>query len=109
MVRLTYLLILSTIGLFGGSANSATTDSPPKEIRQFLNSNCADCHVGEDSEAGFDLGSLRDTPGKINWETWTRIYDRVASGEMPPPEDSNIDQQQRRKFLKTTQNWISQK
>ena len=109
MVRLTYLLIYSTIVLFGGSAISATTDSPPKEISQFLNSNCSDCHLGEDSEAGFDLGSLRETPGNFNWEAWTRIYDRVASGEMPPPEDSNIDQQQRRKFLKATQNWISQK
>lgn len=102
MARLNYLLIFF-LTVSSGNGIFAYEDAPPKEINQFLKTNCLDCHSGSKAEAGFDLSST----SKNTFEDWTRVYDRVASGEMPPPDDSEIDQNKRHNFLTATQNWIT--
>jgi hypothetical protein len=90
------------------SANiSAATDSPPKAIQKFLENNCSGCHLGDDSEAGFDLAFIDNSSEEIHFENWTRIYDRVNSGEMPPPEESIIELEEREQFLIQAKGWIT--
>ena len=108
MARQIYLLIYLVTCFYCGSTVSATTDSPPKHVLQFLKTNCSDCHFGDESEAGFDLEFIGESANGLQAGNWTRIYDRVNIGEMPPPESSAIDNEQRQKFLKATKDWITQ-
>lgn len=71
-----------------------------EELRGFIESNCAECHSGEDADAGLDLVSLslKTTDATIR-QRWIRVHDRVADGEMPPGEDGAIDPMERDRFL----------
>lgn len=69
----------------------------PSATNQFLQANCLDCHNGDNAEAGFDLGELKQSVSSENFDRWVEVYDRVASGEMPPaempePSRSEVDQ-----------------
>lgn len=57
----------------------------------FLSKHCFECHSGDKPEAGLNLEKLDSAlqePG--NFEKWERIYDRIATGEMPPQADPMI-------------------
>jgi hypothetical protein len=78
----------STVTLFAivlcatGSANAA----PVAEA--FLEAHCAECHNGDKTKGGLDLSSLsRDLAVPAVFGRWVKIHDRIASGEMPPPEN----------------------
>ncbi len=48
---------------------------------------CAKCHNDIDHEAGLDLTRLKLTPGDpAAFQTWVKVHDRLADGEMPPKE-----------------------
>jgi mono/diheme cytochrome c family protein len=48
---------------------------------------CFDCHSAESHKGNLDLASLKvDLANADNFAKWVKIYDRVASGEMPPPK-----------------------
>lgn len=75
---------------------------------EFLKSNCYDCHAGPDAEGGLDLEKLPlDLDDEAVFATWTQIYDRVHAGEMPPPEDADVDPEQANSFLVGTEQWLS--
>lgn len=58
-----------------------------EEVRRFIASHCADCHSANSPEAGLDLENLSlDLQHSGDALRWTRIVDRVASGEMPPKD-----------------------
>lgn len=78
----------------------------PDQVRSFLDENCLGCHEGSSAEGGFDLEALSDQLTKSNSHKWTRLYDRVRDGEMPPPEDGELDDDEKRDFLKFTGKWI---
>lgn len=84
-------------------------ESADVPVREFLKSNCQDCHEGETAEAGLDLaklgGNLSD-PNQL--AKWIRIYDRVKTGEMPPADALELSDQDRAKFVSTTENWMEQ-
>jgi hypothetical protein len=57
------------------------------QVRSFITNHCTDCHSANSPEAGLDLENLPidlQQPGDAL--RWTRIVDRVASGEMPPKD-----------------------
>ncbi|WP_197439748.1 DUF1592 domain-containing protein [Calycomorphotria hydatis] len=68
---------------------------------EFLNANCLDCHSGPESEGALDLTSLMKHTPRATQETdrWIRIYDRVATGEMPPKDYTEVSEVDRTKFL----------
>ncbi len=74
-----------------------------EDRRAFLTRHCADCHSGESVSGGFDLAKLGDDFGDYRtFERWTRIHDRIARGEMPPPADAiPPPETDRRAFLDT--------
>lgn len=84
-----------------------------QHLNAFLQSNCLDCHDGTDGEGHFDLHSVLSTDSKdlsnhTNLHHWVRVFDRVNDGEMPPPEDMDVDADQRARFLKQASHWIDQ-
>ncbi|MCA9176764.1 MAG: DUF1592 domain-containing protein, partial [Planctomycetales bacterium] len=76
MIRLLFLL-LSTIFVSSACAEDL--------LQPFLVRYCADCHGAEKPAAGLNLTSspqeLRDADVL---RRWTKVHDRLASGEMPP-------------------------
>jgi hypothetical protein len=97
------LLVLLTVAI----AQWSVAASPDLK---FLQTHCADCHTGEEAEAGFDLSKLgTDLLEPAITERWVRIHDRVAAGEMPPPDYADISEEVRREFLDSTSEWIQAK
>lgn len=59
----------------------------PVPVRSGIESHCADCHDDLTMKGDLDLFALDFDPADPgNRDRWTRIFDRVAQGEMPPPE-----------------------
>jgi hypothetical protein len=82
----------------------------PEAARKFLQTNCYDCHIGKDAEAGLDLTTLAEPTaphgaGGSVPDVWVRIFDRVQAGEMPPDE-SAVEQKEVDQFVNTTGRWI---
>src|SRR4051794_28135366 len=66
---------------------------PPAEkvadvARTFISDTCVRCHNGVKKTAGLDLTSLSYEPDdRGNFALWVKIHDRVAAGDMPPPDE----------------------
>ena len=57
------------------------------EIQPFLNRYCADCHAGDDAEAGVDVTRAADVAAlHSDRRTWGRVYDRLRVKAMPPDD-----------------------
>jgi hypothetical protein len=65
--------------------SNAPTDLAPA-IRAYIADACLDCHSGEKAERELDLSVLPFPSNDAkSLEAWGRVHDRVARGEMPPP------------------------
>ena len=68
----------------------------PASFAAFFRSHCYDCHSGDSAEGGLDFAKLSpDVTQPDSIERWTRIHDRVASHEMPPPDAEQPSSQAR--------------
>lgn len=86
------------------STSDRSSANIPKPSLSFVRSNCLDCHDGDSGEGGFDVGVLQaDLTRPDDFERWVRVYDRVRNGEMPPPEDAELDSKELEKFLPATE------
>lgn len=66
----------------------------------FLKANCLDCHSGADSEADLDLEKLTSNlSDEKTRDTWVKIHDRIAAGEMPPSDYGELDADVKKTFL----------
>ncbi len=67
---------------------------------QLFSKYCHDCHQGENSEGGLDLSAVQEDLSDPRWfAKWERIYDRIASGEMPPQEAAQPTEAERTAVL----------
>lgn len=81
--------------------------APPANLEAFLEQHCWDCHDDATSKAGLDLLSLQfDPKDPHNLAQWTRVYDRVSKGEMPPKDEDRPANQDLEAFLQETSNPI---
>lgn len=63
----------------------STQAAAPAAVETFLTNHCVDCHGPDTAKAGLRLDTLpRDFAKADSFGTWTKIFDRVANGEMPP-------------------------
>ncbi len=94
-MRICEILVLSFL-LLGCTSFASAADS----INKFIESNCLDCHTGTDAEAGLDLKSvdLRFADATSR-SVWIKVHDRVAAGEMPPSDHSELSAAERNEFL----------
>ena len=62
-----------------------TLNATDAELRGYLESHCFECHDSSTKKGGLDLEALPlQFEAHERFETWARVHDRVASGEMPP-------------------------
>ncbi len=66
---------------------------------------CLDCHDGEVKKGGLDLSTLTWPPSTASGlGEWTRVVDRVTSGEMPPAKKSQPSADERQALV----HWLDQ-
>jgi hypothetical protein len=59
-----------------------------QELQPFFDRHCYECHDEQSEKGGLSLETLSsDLSDEATLSKWVRIYDRVASGEMPPKEN----------------------
>ncbi|WP_233200376.1 DUF1592 domain-containing protein [Blastopirellula marina] len=93
---------MSTLATIASAATPAAPKTP-EAIRQFVTTNCYDCHQGAASEGGLDFEQLSfDLTDHAVQDRWVRIFDRVESDEMPPTEFGETDADEKTKFLTAT-------
>ncbi len=91
------LIACAATPLAAAAALPASTDA-------FLDTHCAGCHNDVDKEANLSLESLTFAPSDpANFQTWTRIYERVAAGEMPPAKKRRPEAVATASFLRETE------
>jgi mono/diheme cytochrome c family protein len=74
---------------------------PIEETREFMQTYCGECHAGGASEGSFELESLTDELADSNQlQRWVLVHDRVAEGEMPPPDARQPSDREADAFLK---------
>ena len=95
-------LCLFSLG-FPATANSAAPDVPDSNrrdlnlISEFIQSNCLDCHTGDDAERGFDLTKFTailesDEVSQDSTSPWEKALLRIQSRQMPPPDTVAVDE-----------------
>ena len=63
-------------------------NASPANTELFLEQYCWDCHDDAKPKAGLNLMDLEFDPSNPhNLQEWTRAFDRVSSGEMPPKDE----------------------
>ncbi|WP_246120080.1 DUF1592 domain-containing protein [Blastopirellula retiformator] len=98
-------LSLLMMSLLATVAVAAKPELPktPEAIRQFVATNCYDCHQGDASEGGLDFEQLSfDLQDHAVQDRWVRIFDRVEAEEMPPTDYGEADESEKEKFLAAT-------
>ncbi|MDF2439176.1 MAG: hypothetical protein JWN98_160 [Abditibacteriota bacterium] len=81
------------------AAGSAAQKAKPAVSHAFLEENCLGCHDAETKKGGLNLAALKlNLNDARNFAAWTKVHDRVLSGEMPPK--SKLSLQQRAAFTK---------
>ena len=60
-------------------------ESLPTKLRPFIEDHCTDCHGAEKQKAGLRLDTLGgDLNDAKTVRLWTAVFDKIATGEMPP-------------------------
>lgn len=58
-----------------------------KSVQPVLKEFCMDCHDSESKKGDFDLSALKfDLNDSRAYTKWVKVFDRVDTGEMPPPK-----------------------
>lgn len=85
LIRLPAAWFVASVAL----AHAVWADS---DLKTLLDTHCVDCHNADTTEGEFDLTSI--LRGEIDAESrgrvFVRMHARVAAGEMPPPDASEI-------------------
>ncbi|MFM8578866.1 MAG: c-type cytochrome domain-containing protein, partial [Planctomycetaceae bacterium] len=96
--------LLAACGILAAGAAQGEV-APPADaaapVRQaLLERHCIACHGADSREAGFDATALRwDPADAASQAQWAKVFDRVARGEMPPPEEDRPAPELRTAFL----------
>ena len=69
-------------------------------VAPFVEKNCVECHDADAKKGGLDLTALKsDLTDRKTFETWIKVFDRTASGEMPPKKKPRPDAAQQTAYL----------
>ena len=89
-MRSSALLLCCALGPLTASADEEGA------LRSFVVAHCADCHGEWVQEGGLNLEALSEDlsdPGAR--AAWVKAHDRLAAGEMPPPADAALSEEER--------------
>ncbi len=91
---------IGLIGLIAPLKVAFASATLPTEVVEFLDLNCYECHNDVDQKGELDLESLVFDPSDAsNMDRWAFVHDRIKEKEMPPPEDSLVEADERAGFL----------
>ncbi len=77
----------------------AQNDGEHHRSAHFFANHCNDCHANGSDEGGLAIDELSDDlHDEAAFEKWVRIFDRVASGEMPPTDSIQPSESVRKAF-----------
>lgn len=100
---LTHCLALLGLVIFTGTALAQQPNA------EFFKNHCYDCHQGAGAEGGLDFEKLPlDLSHHDDEARWVRIYDRINTGEMPPPDHDELDAETTAPLLSDLSEWIHQ-
>lgn len=100
---LSLLCFLQLPGLVGYSADFTGALVP------FFERHCYECHDENLKKGGLDLDALAtDLSDEATLAKWIRLYDRVALGEMPPPDQPRPGEGERQHFREKLSPVLSQ-
>jgi len=69
-------------------------------ISNFVHRYCADCHTGDQAEAGFQLDELQlELSNRNTFDAWAMVHGRITAGEMPPEDGEQPDDKEKTKLL----------
>jgi mono/diheme cytochrome c family protein len=92
--RIAALLMLVSLVVFCAADGRSAKRSPPTAFtdqngfRQFLESNCLECHDKVTKTAGLALDDLLSTDIDRNQETWEHVVRKLVTRQMPPREST---------------------
>jgi hypothetical protein len=93
---------LAVLGVLSLQAAPPDSTLDPRPFQPFFQKYCSDCHLEGTAKGGLDLGTLAtDLRDAENLRRWIRVYDRVRSGEMPPPKKERAAAAEQDAFLKS--------
>ena len=75
-------------------------ESLPSPASEFLASNCAACHAGDQAQAGVDLSSA-DTDWTVpeTVERWERVFEALSTSKMPPATANQPSEEEREQMV----------
>jgi hypothetical protein len=94
------LLLAGALSLLLTVMVKTSLSAPPpavgdKDFRGFISAQCYSCHDTESQKGGLALDTLdAKIENKATFDKWTRVFDRMRSGEMPPPAKPRPDAKQ---------------
>ncbi len=95
--------LLVVLGLFVLGAQPLAPQSVPpgsEHVRRFFEAHCLDCHGKESAKGGFRLDTLGDDFSAADTaRRWTKAFDRLEIGEMPPKKRQRPPHQDRQQVL----------
>ena len=94
------LNITTLLGTFA-LASAAAAELGGK-LEPMFDQHCYDCHDADAKKGGLDLVALRWKPDDTeNLQQWTKVFDKVERGEMPPKKKERPPAEVSSTFLKT--------
>ena len=92
---------LPCIPLFCLAAATAGAAEPAGQLVPMFDQHCYDCHDSDAKKGGLDLTALKWQPDDIeNLQQWTKVFDKVERGEMPPKKKPRPAEELSQAFLK---------
>ena len=101
------LLLAGALSLLLTVMVKTSPSAPPpavgdKSFRGFISTQCYSCHDTESQKGGLALDTLESKfEDAATFDKWTRVFDRMRSGEMPPPAKPRPDAKQLTAHLDT--------
>ncbi len=101
-----YLSIAVAAAYIAFCPQPSAAQSAPTEVGAFLQKYCAECHSGNAPSGGWQLDELSGDMSLEAERRWSRVYDQLASGEMPPAEAAQPDRTVRASIQKQMHDWL---
>jgi hypothetical protein len=100
MKRVLYITtLLGTVAF-----TSASAAELGGKLEPMFDQHCYDCHDADAKKGGLDLVALKWKPDDAeNLQQWTKVFDKVERGEMPPKKKERPPAEVSSTFLKTLQ------
>jgi mono/diheme cytochrome c family protein len=81
---------------------SASAAELGSKLEPMFDQHCYDCHDADAKKGGLDLAALKWKPDDVeNLQQWTKVFDKVERGEMPPKKKERPPAAVSSTFLKT--------